>query len=188
MSSSGDAVKAQTEDKMKKALAATQNEMSTVRTGRANPMLLDRLSIDYYGSPTPVRQIASVSVQDGQTLVIQPFDKTQIATIEKSISKSDLGLTPNNDGSVIRLTVPPLSEERRKELVKMVKKFGEDGKVAIRNVRRDGTDDVDKLKKSENLPEDDVRRYQDIIQKLTDRYIAEMDKLVVEKEKELMEV
>jgi len=176
------------ESKMQKALAATQNEMGTIRTGRANPMILERVTVDYYGTPTPIRQMANVSVQDGTTLVIQPYDRGQLSEIERAIAKSDIGLTPNNDGAIIRLTVPPLTEERRKELVKLVRKYGEEGKVAIRNIRRDATDDVEKLKKSENLPEDDVKRGQDQIQKLTDRFTQQLDKMVSEKEKEVMEV
>jgi ribosome recycling factor len=181
-------IQRQAEDKMKKAVAATQEEMGTIRTGRANPMILERISVDYYGTGTPLRQMANVSVQDGNTLVIQPYDKTQIAAMKKAISTSDLGLTPTDDGSVIRLTIPPLSEERRKEMVKLAKKFAEEGKVAVRNVRREATDDVDKLKKADNLPEDAVKDYKDKIQKLTDRYTAEMDKLLAAKEKELLEV
>ena len=176
------------EEKMQKAVASVQHEMAAIRTGRANPLILDRVTVDYYGTPTSVRQMANVSVQEGQTLVIQPYDKSSLGDIEKAISKSDINLPVNNDGSVLRLTVPPLTEERRKEMVKMVKKMGEEGKVAIRNVRRDATSDIEKLKKSENLPEDVVKDNQDKIQKLTDRYIAQLDKLVQEKEKEVMEV
>jgi ribosome recycling factor len=176
------------EEKMKKAIAATQNEMGSIRTGRANPLLLDRVMVDYYGTPTPIRQMANVTVQDGTTLVIQPYERGQLNEIEKAIAKSDIGLTPNNDGSVLRLMVPPLTQDRRKELVKMVKKYGEEGKVAIRNIRRDATDDVDKLKKSENLPEDEVKRRQEQIQKLTDKYTAQLDKMIADKEKEVMEV
>ncbi|MBY0405094.1 MAG: ribosome recycling factor, partial [Cyanobacteria bacterium] len=132
-------IHAQAEDKMKKALVATQSEMGSIRTGRANPLVLDRVSVDYYGTPTPVRQVANVSVQDGTTIVIQPYDRGQLSEIEKAIAKSDLGLTPNNDGAVLRLIIPPLTQDRRKELVKTVKKYGEEGKIAIRNIRRDAT-------------------------------------------------
>lgn len=176
------------EEKMKKAVAATQNEMGTIRTGRANPLILDRVTLDYYGTPTPVKQMANVSVQDGTTLVIQPYDRTQLSEIEKAIAKSDLGLTPNNDGSVLRLIIPPLTEDRRKELVKLVKKYGEEGKVAIRNIRRDATEDVEKLKKTDNLSEDEIKRRKEQIQKLTDRYTQQLEKLTGEKEKEIMEV
>lgn len=185
---SADDIQALAEEKMKKAIAAVQHEMGAVRTGRANPLILDRVSVDYYGTPTPVRQMANVSVQEGQTLIIQPYDKSALGDIEKAISKSDINLPVNNDGSVLRLNVPPLNEERRKELVKMVKKIGEEGKVAIRNIRRDATSDVEKLKKSENLSEDEVKLRQDKIQKLTDRYTQQLDDLVSAKEKEVMEV
>ncbi|MDX2084163.1 MAG: ribosome recycling factor [Candidatus Melainabacteria bacterium] len=181
-------IRKETETRMQKAVAATQGEMSKIRTGRANPMLLDRVLVDYYGAPSPLKQLANISVQEGTTLVIQPFDKTQIASIEKAITKADLGMSPNNDGTVIRLAVPPLSEERRKEMVKLVKKYGEEGKVAIRNIRRDAADDLDKLKKELNLSEDEVRREQDDLQKLTDRFIKEMDHLVADKEKDVLAV
>lgn len=186
--STADELHAKTEEKMKKAIQSTQTEMSGIRTGRANPMILDRIMVDYYGTPTAIRQMANVSVQDGQTLVIQPYDKGQLADIEKAISKSDLNLPPNNDGNVIRINIPPLSEERRKEMVKSVKKMCEEGKIAIRNIRRDGSADLDKLKKSENLPEDELKQRHDNIQKLTDKYTTQLDQMVVEKEKEIMEV
>lgn len=183
-----DEIYADAESRMKKAIESANHEMGAIRTGRANPMMLDRVVVDYYGSPTPVRQLANVSVQEGQTLVIQPYDKSALSDIEKAIAKSDLNLPPNNDGTVIRMTVPPPSEERRKELVKQVKQMGEDGKVAVRNVRRDATDDVDRLKKEENLSEDEVKRQHERIQKLTDRYVAELDTLVGDKEKEVLTV
>lgn len=176
------------EEKMKKAIASVQHEMGAIRTGRANPLILDRVLVDYYGTPTPVRQMANVSVQDGQTLVIQPYDKASMGDIERALSKSDINLPVNNDGTMLRMNVPPLNEERRKELVKMVKKIGEEGKVAIRNIRRDATGDVEKLKKTENLSEDDVKVGQDKIQKLTDKYTQQLDQLVSNKEKEVMEV
>jgi ribosome recycling factor len=176
-----------TEDKMNKAIASTQHELSSLRTGRANPMMLDRVSVDYYGTPTGIRQMANVSVQEGQTLVIQPYDKTQISEIEKAIAKSDLGLTPNNDGNVIRLTVPALTQDRRKELVKSAQKYGEDGKVAIRNVRREGMDQIDGLKKTDNLPEDDVKRLHEKIQKMTDSHITKLEAVIQEKEKEILD-
>lgn len=185
---SADEVHSRAEEKMKKAIASVQHEMGAIRTGRANPLILDRVSVDYYGTPTPVRQMANVSVQEGQTLVIQPYDKGTLRDIEQAISKSDVNLPVNNDGTVLRINIPPLSEERRKEMVKMVKKMGEDGKVAIRNIRRDATAELDKLKKSENMSEDEVKDWQDEVQKLTDRYIGQLDKLVADKEKEVMEV
>ncbi|MBX2861371.1 MAG: ribosome recycling factor [Vampirovibrio sp.] len=183
-----DDIKSKAEDKMNKAVAAIQNEMSTIRTGRANPMILDRVCVDYYGTPTPVTQMANVNVQDGQTIVIKPYEAGQLSDIERAIAKSDLGLNPANDGQVIRLTVPALTEDRRKDLVKQVKKLGEDGKVAVRNIRRDATDEVGKLQKSENLSEDEVERQKDVIQKLTDRFAQQLDQLVANKEKEVMEV
>lgn len=185
---SADDIQTLAEQKMQKAIASVQYEMGSIRTGRANPLILDRVSVDYYGTPTPVRQMANVSVQEGQTLVIQPYDKSSLGDIEKAISKSDINLPVNNDGAVLRLNVPPLTEERRKEMVKMVKKIGEEGKVAIRNIRRDATSDLEKLKKAENLSEDDVKTRQDKIQKLTDKYTGQLDQLVSEKEKEVMEV
>jgi ribosome recycling factor len=178
----------QAEDKMKRAIAATQHELGAIRTGRPNPMLLDRVQVDYYGTLTPVRQMANVTVQDGQSLIIQPYDRSQLSEIEKAISKSDINLPPNNDGSVIRLNVPPLTGERRKELAKQVAKFGEEGKVAIRNIRREATSAIDTLKKSQNLSEDDIADWKDKIQKLTDRYTGQVEKVVADKEKEVMEV
>ncbi|MEI8389123.1 MAG: ribosome recycling factor [bacterium] len=178
----------QAEEKMNKTIAGTKKEYSAIRTGRANPLVLDKITIEYYGSPTSLRQIATVSVQDGQTLVITPYDKTIINVIEKAIMKSDLGVTPNSDGVCIRLTFPQPTEERRKELVKTVKKVGEEGKVAIRNIRRDSTDTLKKLEKSENIPEDEVKKAQDKIQKITDKYIREMDDVVAEKEREVLSI
>ncbi|MEB3285942.1 MAG: ribosome recycling factor [Vampirovibrionales bacterium] len=188
MTTTADDILSKTEEKMQKAIQATQNELTTVRTGRANPMMLDRITLDYYGTPTAIKQMANISVQEGTTLVIQPYDRTQLAEIERAISKSDLNLPANNDGQVIRLNIPPLSEERRKEMVKSIKKMGEEGKVAVRNIRRDATADIEKLKKAENLPEDEVKQRQDKVQKLTDRYTGQLDQMIVEKEKELLQV
>lgn len=176
------------EEKMEKAIISTKKEFANIRTGRANPMILDKISVDYYGAPTPVRQLSNVSVQDGTTLVITPFDKSAITEVEKAIAKSDLGITPNNDGSNIRITFPPLTEDRRKELVKTVKKLGEEGKVAIRNIRRDMSDSLKKLEKIDNLPEDEVKDVQEEIQKVTDKFTKEVDSLVSEKEKEVLTV
>lgn len=176
------------EERMKKAINSTQQDLAAVRTGRANPQLLDRITVDYYGTPTPLKQMANISVPDGQTLLIQPYDKSSLGEIEKAISKSDLGLTPNNDGANIRLSIPQLTEERRKEMVKLVKKYGEEGKIAIRNVRRDATDAVKKLEKEEHLPEDEVKRQQDEIQKLTDRYTSQLEKIITEKEQEILTI
>lgn len=185
---SADDIHALAEEKMKKAIGSAQYEMGAIRTGRANPLILDRVIVDYYGTPTAVRQMANVSVQEGQTLVIQPYDKSSMMEIEKAISKSDINLPVNNDGQVLRLNVPPLNEERRRELVKVVKKIGEENKVAIRNIRRDAAGDIEKLKKSDNLPEDELKSRLEKIQKLTDKYTQQLDQLVSEKEKEVMEV
>jgi ribosome recycling factor len=188
MLETADEILATAENKMQKAIAATQNDMAAIRTGRANPLLLDRVVLDYYGTPTPVRQMANVSVSEGQTLVIQAYDKGMLGEIEKAISKSDINLPVNNDGTVLRLNVPPLNEERRKELVKQIKKMGEEGKIAIRNVRRDSGADIDKLKKSENLSEDEIKSRHEQLQKLTDKTIQQLEKQVAEKEKEIMSV
>lgn len=178
----------QTEDKMTKTISGTKKEFANIRTGRANPLILDKITIEYYGTPTPLRQVATVNVQDGQTLVITPYDKTIVNDIEKAILKSDLGVTPNSDGSTIRLTFPQPTEERRKELVKTVKKLGEESKVAIRNIRRDSSDALKKLEKSENIPEDEVKKAQERIQKVTDKYVKELDDLVAEKEQEVLSI
>ena len=176
------------EEKMEKALEQLNREFKTVRTGRANPNILDRVSVEYYGAPTPLRQMAQVTVQDGTTLVIAPFDKSILKEVEKALTKAELGVMPNNDGIVIRMIFPPLTEEKRKEITKDVKKFGEESKVAIRNIRRDMTDALKKLEKSENLPEDVVKDNQDKIQKLTDKYTGKIESMVSEKEKEVLTV
>ena len=176
------------EEKMEKAIEQLNREFKTVRTGRANPNILDRVHVDYYGAPTPLRQMAQVTVQDGTTLVIAPFDKSILKEVEKAVTKAELGVMPNNDGIVIRMIFPPLTEERRKETAKEVKKFGEESKVAIRNVRRDMTDALKKLEKSENLPEDVIKDNQDKIQKLTDKYTGKIESMVSEKEKEVLTV
>ena len=176
------------EEKMEKAIGQMKREFTSVRTGRANPAILDRVVVDYYGAPTPIRQMAQVSVSEGTTLVITPFDKSILKDVEKAVIKAELGVAPNNDGVCIRLNFPPLTEERRKETAKDVKKFGEDAKVAIRNVRRDMVDTLKKIEKDENLPEDAVKDNQDKIQKLTDKYVGIVDSQVAEKEKEVMTV
>lgn len=180
-------IKKNAEDRMEKAIGALKRDLASLRAGRANPGLLDRIQVEYYGTMTPVSQMAGVTTPDARTLIIQPWDKTSMQAIEKAIMKSDLGLTPSNDGSIIRIVIPMLTEERRADLVKMTKKSGEEAKVAIRNIRRDANDDCKKLEKTE-ISEDESRRVQDEIQKVTDRYIAEVDKLVASKEKEIMEV
>lgn len=175
-------------EKMEKAINALKKEYGSVRTGRANPLILDKVIVDYYGVPTPLRQMSQVSVQDGQTLVITPYDKSILKEIEKAMIKAELGITPNSDGIVIRLTFPPLTEDRRKEICKDVKKTAEEAKVAIRNIRRDMTDDLKKIEKEENLPEDAVKDTQDQIQKITDKYVKNIDEIASEKEKEVMTV
>ncbi|WP_216827960.1 ribosome recycling factor [Alkalihalobacterium elongatum] len=174
--------------RMKKALEALNRELATLRAGRANPSLLEKVTVEYYGAPTPLNQLATISVPEARMLVIQPFDKTVIGDIEKAILKSDLGLTPSNDGTIIRITIPALTEERRKDLVKLVKKYAEEGKVAVRNIRRDINDDLKKLQKDGELTEDDLRRSTDEVQKLTDKHIADIDQIASNKEKEIMEV
>ncbi len=185
---STDEIKKQGADKMEKCIAQLKKELTTIRTGRANPLILDKVLVDYYGAPTKLNQMAQVSVQDGTTLVITPFDKTIVKEIEKALIKADLGITPNSDGIVVRLIFPPLTADRRKELSKEVKAIGETAKVAIRNVRRDLGDEIKKAEKAENLPEDAVRDAQDSVQKLTDKYIKIIDETVSEKEKEVMTV
>ena len=176
------------EEKMEKAIAQMKKEFGSVRTGRANPAVLDKVVVDYYGAPTPIRQMAQVTVSEGVTLVITPFDKSIMKELEKAIIKAELGVAPNNDGTCMRLNFPPLTEERRRETAKEVKKYGEDTKVAIRNVRREMVDSLNNIEKEENLPEDAVKDNQDKIQKLTDKYVGIIDSLVVEKEKEVMTV
>ncbi len=176
------------EEKMEKAINQLQREFGQVRSGRANPMILDKVLVDYYGAPTPLRQMSQVTVQDGTTLVISPYDKSVFKEIEKAIIKADLGIAPNSDGIVLRLVFPSLTEDRRREIAKDVKKMGEDSKIVIRNARRDITDDLKKLEKSENLPEDVVKSNQEEIQKLTDKYTKMIDKMVEDKEKEVLTV
>ncbi len=176
------------EEKMEKAVGQLKKEFGSIRSGRANPMLLDKVIVEYYGAPTPLRQMAQVTVQEGTTLVITPYDKSIIKEIEKAIIKAEIGIAPNSDGTCLRLVFPPLTEERRREIVKDVKKFGEDSKVEIRNIRRDMSDDLKKIEKEEKLPEDVVKDNQDEIQKLTDKYVGIVDSLVAEKEKEVMTV
>ena len=176
------------EEKMEKALSQMKREFSSVRTGRANPAILDKVVVEYYGAPTPIRQMAQVTVSEGTTLVITPFDKSIIKELEKAIIKAEIGVAPNNDGACVRLNFPPLTEERRRETAKEVKKMGEDAKIVIRNARRDMVDDLKKIEKDENLPEDMVKDNQDKIQKMTDKYVGIIDSLVSEKEKEVMTV
>jgi ribosome recycling factor len=179
---------ADAESHMQKAVEATKRDFNTIRTGRANVSLLDRVTVEYYGSPTPLKALATINTPDASTITIQPFDKTSLNLIEKSISLSDIGLTPSNDGQIIRLNIPPLTSERRKEFVKMAAKLAEEGKVSIRNIRRDVVDSIRKQEKSSELSEDEARDQQDKIQKLTDKYIAKIDELLAEKEKDITTV
>ena len=176
------------EDHMKKAVSLTQKELQGIRTGRANAALLDRVVVDYYGAPTPLKQLANISTPDGKCLVIQPYDKNALKDMEIAINKSDLGMTPNNDGNVIRIVVPALTEERRKTLVKDIKKIAEDNKVVIRNSRRDGLESIKKLEKDKTISEDQSKKEQEHIQKLTDKYSKEIDELSASKEREVMTV
>lgn len=185
-----DTILAETKKRMKGAIETLKKEMATVRTGRANPSLLDTVQVEYYGSHMPLTQIASVSVPDASMLVIQPFDKSAIKAIETAILKSELGLNPANDGNVIRLPIPPLTQERRKELTKVVNKLAEEIKTAIRNVRRDANEDVKKLEKAKDahISEDVAKKTLDDIQKLTDGHIKEVDEMVKHKDAEIMKV
>lgn len=176
------------EHKMERSLEALHKELARVRTGRASLALLDGIMVDYYGTPTPLNQLATLAVPESRLITVQPWDKSQFGLIEKAIQRSDLGLTPVNDGKVIRLAIPPLTAERRKELVKQVKKTGEETKIALRNVRRDGNDMLKSLEKQKEISEDDWRRGQDQIQKITDRYITKTDEILSAKEHEVLEV
>lgn len=176
------------EQRMGKAVDALRRELSTVRTGRANPALVEHLRVDYYGTPTPLQQLATVTVPEARLLSIQPWDKGSLEAIEKAIQKSDLGLTPNNDGAIIRLVIPQLTEDRRKELVRVVHKKVEDGHVAIRNVRRDGHEMLRDLQREKEISEDEESRGQEQLQKITDRFVHKADEVGMEKEQELLEV
>ncbi|HEX9038919.1 MAG TPA: ribosome recycling factor [Ktedonobacterales bacterium] len=179
---------ADVEHRMKSAVEALQRELNTVRTGRASPSLVERLMVEYYGTPTPMQQVATIHAADARTLTIQPWDKHTLGDIEKAIQKSDLGLNPTNDGVMVRLALPPLTEERRKELVKVVHKKVDEAKVAVRNCRRDGHDTLRDQEKAKEITADDLKRGTDRLQKLTDRYIAELDKVGQAKEQEIMAV
>jgi ribosome recycling factor len=179
---------AEIKDHMEKSIEATQRSFNTIRTGRANSSLLDRITVDYYGTETPLKSLANVSTPDASTITIQPYDKGSMAQIEKAISLSDIGLTPNNDGQIIRLNIPQLTSDRRKELVKIASKLAEEGKVAIRNIRRDGIDAIRKQEKNHDLPEDESKDLQDSIQKLTDSSIKKIEELLASKEKDILTV
>lgn len=176
------------EERMKEVIESTSRDFAGVRTGRANPALLDRIVVDYYDTPTPLMQIASVSAPEPRLLVVTPWDKSVLGQIERAIQKSDIGLVPANDGHVIRMAIPHLTEERRRELVKLVRKMAEEKRISIRGVRRDVMDEVRALEKEGTITEDELRRAQDEIQKVTDKYVAEIDKMLAEKEVEIMQV
>jgi len=176
------------EARMKTVIASTKSTYSGIRTGRANPSILDRITVNYYGTSTPLNHLANVSAPEPRMLLIQPWDKTIIKDIEKAILASDLGLNPNNDGNVIRISIPQLTEERRKQLVRIVKKEAEEHKIVIRNIRRDLNDTVKKLEKDSKITEDESHRYLDDVQTLTDKFIAEIDNLAAAKEEEILEV
>ncbi|MDP3048212.1 MAG: ribosome recycling factor [Thermodesulfovibrionales bacterium] len=175
-------------EKMDHSIEALKKEFASVRTGRASLALLDGIKVDYYGTPTPLQQLASLSVPESRQIAIQPWDQKIISDIEKAIMKSDLGLTPTNDGKVIKINIPSLTEERRKQLVKVVRKNSEDAKVAVRNIRRDVNDEIKKLEKEKHLSEDDTKKSLDEIQKFTDSYVKKIDEILMHKEKEIMEV
>lgn len=179
---------AEAEDKMQKAVDSTQHAFNTIRTGRANASLLDKVVVEYYGTPTPLKSLASISTPDGTTINIQPFDRSSLSLIEKAISLSDIGLTPSNDGSTVRLNIPPLTSDRRQELVKIASKYAEEGKVSIRNIRRDAVDFIRKQEKSSEISKDEARDLQDKIQKFTDNFCAKVDAILAEKEKDILTV
>ncbi|MCR4417035.1 MAG: ribosome recycling factor [Ignavibacteria bacterium] len=176
------------EDKMKKSIEVVRQEFAKIRTGKATTALLDGIKAEYYGSHVPLNQLANISVSDIHTLVVQPWDKSALQAIEKAILTSELGLNPINDGNILRIPIPPLTEERRKDLVKLCKKFAEDGRIAVRNVRRDSIEHLRKLEKEEHFSEDERKRAENEVQKLTDKYIKLIDELLEHKEKEIMEV
>ena len=176
------------EEKMNKTISVLKEDLSEVRAGRANPAILNKVKVDYYGTPTPINQMAGISVPEARMIVIQPWDMSLLKEIEKEILKAEIGINPNNDGKVIRLAFPELNEERRKELVKEVKKMAEDSKVSIRSIRREAMDEAKKLQKDNEMTEDELKGAEDKIQKLTDNKISEIDKILAEKEKEIMSV
>lgn len=183
-----DTIKEDLEEKMAKAVNAFKSDLSTIRTGKANPSLLEKVVVDYYGTPTPINQMANISAPEAKMLVVQPWDKSVISTIEKAIMKSDLGLNPSSDGNIIRLVIPQLTQETRKDLVKKVKKKSEEAKIGIRNIRRDGNEQLKSIEKSKEINEDEHKKAQDDVQKLTDKYIAEVEKILDNKENEIMEI
>jgi ribosome recycling factor len=183
-----DDVKADAENKMKKTIEALKRELVSIRTGRASPALVEPLKVDYYGAPTPLQQLAAISVPEARLLMIKPFDQSSLHAIEKAILKSDLGLTPMNDGKIIRLSLPPLTEERRRDLTKVVRKHAEEAHVALRNVRRDSLKDLDEMEEEKMISEDQHFKGKEMLQELTDKYIAQVDQIAKAKEAEIMEV
>ena len=181
-------VKQQADHKMQKSLEALKNDLAKVRTGRAHPSLLDQVHVDYYGSPTPLSQVANLTIIDARTIGVQPWEKSMLAPVEKAIRESDLGLNPASMGDLIRVPMPALTEERRKDLVKVVKHEGENAKIAVRNIRRDANEHLKKMLKDKETTEDEERRAQDDVQKMTDKFVAEIDKLVAQKEADIMTV
>ena len=181
-------VKKNTEQRMLKSIDTLKANLGKVRTGRAHPGMLDHVQVEYYGNPTPLSQVANVTLVDSRTLGVQPFEKKMLATVEKAIREADLGLNPSSQGDLIRVPTPPLTEERRKEMVKLVKTEAEDAKIAVRNIRRDANEGLKKLLKDKAVSEDEERRAQDDIQKLTDKFVSEIDKMVLDKEKEVLTV
>lgn len=179
---------AEAENTMQKTVEATQRSFNTIRTGRANASLLDRVMVEYYGSPTSLKSLANITTPDATTITIQPYDRNTLSLIEKAISMSDVGLTPSNDGATIRLNIPPLTTERRKEFVKLAAKYAEEGRVGIRNIRRDALDTIRKQEKNSEISEDESRDLQDQLQKLTNKYTERIDELLAEKEKEISTV
>ncbi|MCI8361608.1 MAG: ribosome recycling factor [Clostridia bacterium] len=176
------------EERMKKTISVYEENLSEIRAGRANPAILNKVTVDYYGTATPINQVAGISVPEARLIVIQPWDMSVLKEIERAILASDIGITPNNDGKVIRLNFPELNEERRKELVKDIRKMSEEAKVAVRSVRRDGIDEFKKMQKDSSITEDELKQAEDQIQKLTDKYVEQIDKITENKEKEIMTV
>jgi ribosome recycling factor len=181
-------IKKNTEQKMTKSIESLKTNLQKIRTGRAHPGILEQINVDYYGNPTPLAQVANLGLADARTLTVQPWEKNMMGAVEKAIRESDLGLNPATQGNIIRVPMPALTEERRKELTKVVKGEGEDSKIAVRNLRRDANESLKKLAKDKEISEDDERRSQDEVQKMTDRFVAEIDKIISEKEKEIMTV
>lgn len=180
-------IEKQTEQRMKKSIKALEEEFQTIRTGRASSAVFEKIKVEYYGNPTPLNQVATISIPEARLVVIQPWDKSIISEIEKAIQKSELSLNPMNDGKVIRINIPPLTEERRKEFVKVAKNAAEQARVAIRNIRRDANDELKKSQKASDISEDDEKRLEDAVQKLTDKSVEEINTLLEEKEKEILE-